>query len=92
MTFEAISNYYEKPVYDRILATLGPIHGDDLDYLADVACVALNNLPARYIRHQVDMAFYMSSEERENMAKDIKKAVEDAIDFVRDHRNKENAD
>jgi hypothetical protein len=34
----------------------GPAHNHDL--LADVACVALNRLPPRYIRHQVD---FMSS-------------------------------
>lgn len=34
----------------------------DSDYLSDVACVALNRLPARYIRHEVDMAFYMTQD------------------------------
>ena len=32
--------------------------------LADVACVALNRLPARYVRHDVDMVFYLTEQER----------------------------
>jgi len=89
MTFEAITNYYEKQVYDRITAELGSIYSDDPDYLADIACVALNSLPPRYIRHSVDMAFYMSSQEREHMKDVIEKAIRDAIDFVRSRREGE---
>ena len=37
---------------------------DNDDLLADVACVALNRLPPRYIRHEVDFAFYLSERER----------------------------
>ena len=91
MTFEAVSNYYEKQVYDRIMAELGNIYSDDPDFLADIACVALNSLPPRYIRHQVDMAFYMSSKERENMEEIIETAIRNAIDFVRSRREKERA-
>ena len=89
MTFEAITNYYEKQVYDRITKELGSTHSDDPDFLADIACVALNSLPPRYIRHAVDMAFYMSSKEREHMDEIIDKAIRDAIDFVRRRRESE---
>ncbi len=89
MTFEAITNYYEKQVYDRITAELGSIYSDDPDFLADIACVALNSLPPRYIRHAVDMAFYMSSSEREHMEEVIEKAIRDSIDFVRSRREQE---
>jgi hypothetical protein len=89
MTFETITNYYEKQVYDEITAELGNTYRDDPDFLADIACVALNSLPPRYIRHQVDMAFYMSSKEREHMEDVIERAVQDAIDFVRSRREEE---
>lgn len=89
MTFEAITNYYENPVFERITKELGVIHSDDPDFLADIACVALNSLPPRYIRHSVDMAFYMSSQERELMEANIDNAIRDAIDFVRSRREKE---
>ena len=91
MTFEAITNYYEKQVYDRITAELGNIYSDDPDFLADIACVALNSLPPRYIRHSVDMAFYMSLQEREHMDGLIEKAIQDAIDFVRSRGEEEKA-
>jgi hypothetical protein len=45
------------------------------ELLADVACVALNRLPPRYIRHDVDMAFYLSPHEYS----DIENKVTDAI-------------
>ena len=83
MSFEAITNYYEKPVFERLTAEVGDVYRDDPDTLADIACVALNSLPPRYIRHQVDMAFYISSAAREHMEKTIEEAVQDAIDFVR---------
>jgi hypothetical protein len=33
--------------------------------LADVACMVLNLLPARYVRHYVEMMFYLTEQERE---------------------------
>jgi hypothetical protein len=44
---------------------------------ADVLCVALNNLPARYVRHDVDMMFYMTESER----RDNTQAIEMALDL-----------
>lgn len=83
MIFDTINNYYEKQVFLQINLLLGKEFKDDPDFLADVACVALNSLPPRYIRHHVDMAFYMTSDERNEMEKSINQAILDAIDFVR---------
>lgn len=85
MSLDNISNYYERFVYNTIKDLLGPEIENDPDFLADVACVALNTLPPRYIRHHVDMAFYMTSEERNRIQKDVTLAVQDGIDFVRNH-------
>jgi hypothetical protein len=52
------------------------------DLLADIACVALNKLPARYIRHDVDHAFFMSGDERENHRRRVALAVEQAFAYV----------
>ena len=52
------------------------------DILADVACVALNRLPPRYIRHEVDFAFYLSDKERANTERAISEAVNFAFEFV----------
>lgn len=56
--------------------------GVDADVIADMACVALNRLPARYIRHDIDLAYYLTDAERETMDQMIKAAVRFAIDFV----------
>ena len=59
---------------------------DDQDFLEDVLCVALNQLPARYVRHNVDMVYYLTAEERQGMQQQIEKAVTHAIEYVSAHR------
>ncbi len=88
MAFNNINNYFEKLVFDEIqnkLVKSGLDH--DEDFLADVACVALNQLPARYVRHNVDMVFYMTAEEREQNQIIVEDAVIMAIDYVNKHRH-----
>jgi len=87
MIFDTIGNYYEKQVYRQIGIMLGKEFTDDPDFIADVACVTLNSLPPRYIRHHVDMAFYMTSQEHDQMEKAINQAILDAIDFVRSRKS-----
>lgn len=62
---------------------------NDEDYLGDIACVALNQLPSRYVRHNVDMVFYMTVEEREQNMIIVEDAVMMAIDYVNKHRHSE---
>lgn len=84
---DSIHNYYERMVLEEIHRTL-PDRRDESDLIADVACVALNHLPPRYIRHDVDMAFYLSPREQIEMEEKVKNAVQQAIIFVeqRGHR------
>lgn len=84
--FEGVSNFYEQQVYDHVVKMLANEFADEPKFLADVACVALNSLPPKYIRHHVDMVFYMTSDERAHMENSITQAISDAIDFVRSHR------
>ncbi|QKQ25929.1 late competence development ComFB family protein [Candidatus Reidiella endopervernicosa] len=86
--YEEIQNYYEQLVVERIrrLAAEGETPNSDDDYLEDVACVALNQLPARYVRHKVDLVFYMPSEERFQMMNAVEEAVKTAIEYVEQHR------
>ena len=51
-----------------------------------MACVALNRLPTRYVRHHVDLAFYLTAEEHEMINDSVKTAVADAFTFVDRHR------
>lgn len=83
MTFDSVHNYYERYVFDEVLrATRSLAIAVDANTLEDVACVALNRLPARYIRYDIDLAFYLTSAEREQMDQSIKDAVQFAIHFV----------
>ena len=79
-----VHNYYELLVSEMGLAA-NPRANQDPEFLADVSCVALNHLPPRYIRHDVDMNFFMSPIEREETQKKVKQAVDDAIEFVLSH-------
>lgn len=79
-----IHNYYEKQVTEAIMNT-NPRALKDSDFLADACCVALNHLPPRYIRHDVDMNFFMSPVEREEIAKKVQQAVDHAVEFVLAH-------
>lgn len=84
--FDDIHNHYEGLVLDELRKVLAN-KDVDKEYIADVACVALNNLPSRYIRHDVDMMFYLSSEERSDIQEKVTKAVYEAVNFV-DERSK----
>lgn len=86
MNFESLHNYYETLVTDHIRDNYA--HLTDMELLEDIACVALNQLPARYIRHNVDFIFYMSSDERSNMEKQVQKAVKDASQLVQKTKQK----
>lgn len=90
MTFDNINNYYEKLVFTVIQNKLSKnILDDDEDFIADIACVALNQLPARYVRHNVDMVFYMTANERQHNIELAENAVTMAIDYVKTHRYKD---
>lgn len=83
MRFDSIHNYYETLVVRELIQTfVDDIRTIDEDYLQDVACVALNMLPARYVRHDVDMAFYLTTEERVEMDTAVKEAVTKAKKHV----------
>jgi hypothetical protein len=84
MNTESVRNYQERVVFDMVVAeaALRPLFANDDDLLADVACVALNSLPPRYIRHVVDMHFYMTNRERAQNDTAVRAAVEAAFDYI----------
>jgi len=82
--FTSVRNYNERAVCEAVIAgaTRYPGLHHDQELLADVACVALNRLQPRYIRHEVDMAFYLSEKERGDTERQVSDAVEYAFGFV----------
>ncbi len=88
--FDQVHNYYERLVFEEVASRAqAPEHEDfTADMLADVACLALNRLPARYVRHDVDMMFYLTEQERQVIEDSMNKVLEFSFAFVRERSAK----
>lgn len=82
-----IRNYYEVLLLER-LSDEGLLDELPEDYLADLCCVTLNQLPVRYIRHLVDTYFFEDANELENMRTEIQEALEKSRAFLKSNLNK----
>ncbi len=84
MDFISVHNVHEQSVFESVMRTAPSYPGlqQNPDLLADVACVALNRVSARYVRHDVDMAFFLTEKERLANEQAITDAVEHAFGFV----------
>jgi Late competence development protein ComFB len=82
--FESVHNYFEQAVFRQVLdsVALFPEFSDNAEMLADVACIALNRLPPKYIRNKVDMNFFMNSADRAKNEAAVDVAVSFAFRFV----------
>lgn len=86
MSFE-INNLYEELVIERVLKKLASDKEFDHGQREDIACLALNKLPAKYIRYTVDAAASLNLEQHDLQDVDIDNAVEYAIEIVRTRRH-----
>ncbi len=77
-----LHNYYERLVVQEVHDQSERVQQGDRDFLADVACVALNRMPPRYIRHDVDMTFFMSPQDMMEIERKVSQAVTDALNYV----------
>jgi len=82
--FSTVRNHNERAVYEAVqtCAERYPAMAGASELIADVACVALNRLPPRYIRHEVDFVFYLSDRERLDNDRQVHEAVDFAFGFV----------
>jgi len=89
INFEQVHNYYERLILEDVvrLSYQHPEFTDDM--LADVACIALNRLPARYVRHDVDLMFFLTEKERQYIEQSIDAALTHAFAFVSERRRGE---
>ncbi|QEY14760.1 hypothetical protein D0C16_01510 [Cellvibrio sp. KY-GH-1] len=85
-----LHNYYERLVVQEVFDQSERVQQGDRDFLADVACVALNRLPPRYIRHDVDMTFFMSPQDMVEIERKVTQAVTDALNYVESRERGEN--
>jgi len=86
MILDNIHNHYEKLVFDAIQQRLAAGAADYTEgALEDIACLALNHLPTRYVRHSVDLAFYLTPDEQVEMDRRVAEAVAEAFAQVQQH-------
>lgn len=77
-----IRNYYEVLLLE-MLSDEGLMDELPEDYLADLCCVTLNQLPVRYIRHLVDTYFFEDYDELKQMKTEIQSALEKSRAFLK---------
>lgn len=85
-----IHNYYEKLMMEKLESMGITEETTESDYLADLSCLVLNQLPPRYIRYEVDMAFYLPAAERLQMEMNIASAIRNSINFLKERATKHN--
>ena len=86
-----IRNYYEVLLME-LLSDEGLLDELPEDYLADLCCVTLNQLPVRYIRHLVDTYFFENYNELSQMRSEIQTALEKSRAFIKANLHKENSE
>lgn len=82
---DSIFNYNERLVVDEISKQLESGKRQQAfseEQLSDIACLALNRVPAKYIKHSVDRAFYTGDKERTEIAGMVRKAVSESIVYI----------
>ncbi len=83
MNFASLYNYYEHLVFNYINDQLVEQYSDqDEEFFLDVACYSLTRLPSRYIRHEIDMIYYLAPGEHEEMEERVVSTVESAAKFI----------
>ncbi len=83
MDRSGIHNYYEHMVFDYIDQHIIPnTEGKPDDYFLDIACIALNKLPTRYLRYEVDMAFFLNQQDRMDMQIAVRESITEAISYI----------
>ncbi len=84
VNFEQVHNYYERLVFEEVLNRSSAFPAFTAEMLADVACVALNRMPVRYVRHEVDLVFYLTEKERHEIELAMESALIYAFAYVGD--------
>lgn len=83
---DSIFNYNERLIVQEMAAQLENESCTE-EQLSDIACLALNKVPAKYIKHSVNRAFYMSNDERAELEVSVRESVTEAIKFIKGVKN-----
>ncbi len=71
---DEIENYMES-VVDETFSQLDLSSKYDDDYIKDLYCLTLNNLPAKYVRYAIDVKINDTPEAQAEMAKKVREAI-----------------
>ncbi len=83
MNFASLYNYYEHLVFAYIGDVLEQQYPErEEEFFLDVACYSLTRLPSRYIRHEIDMIYYLAPGERTEMENRVATTMDDAAEFI----------
>lgn len=75
-----INNYYEQLVTAQLLEMAKEVSELKYkDFMEDVACLALNDLPARYVRSLVDLHSHFTYFDKESMEQQVTDAIKNAL-------------
>lgn len=91
MELDSVHNYYERLVFNEINESYSESELNE-EQQADMACIALNRIPPRYIRYDIDMSFYLSPQEHMEIEETVKKAVKKAYKKIKKWDSLENED
>lgn len=83
-----IRNYYEVLLME-LISDEGLFDELPEEFLSDLCCVTLNQLPVRYVRHLVDTHFFEDYDELEQMKTEIQTALEKSRAFLKANLNKD---
>ncbi|MBW3761677.1 late competence development ComFB family protein [Aeromonas jandaei] len=72
-----IHNFYEHLVLKEI-EKQGLQQKLSSDQMADLCCLTLNQLPSHYIRHDVDMIYFLTDAKRSEMEKNVVESLKQA--------------
>lgn len=77
----SVHNYFERLVFTEINESYLNKNLSDQD-IADMACIALNHIPPKYIRFDIDTSFFMTPEDYWTNQNKVKQALETAYKVV----------
>jgi competence protein ComFB len=77
-----LTNVYESLVFDHLRNVASDL---SVEAQIDAACIALNNLPPKYVRNTVDWMFFIDAKESERINRAVDRAVTNAIARVLDN-------
>ncbi len=81
---ETVINLNESILREQIqmMSLSGEYNNIPESYWDDIACLALNKIPAKYICNPIDMFFYYTPDEVEEMHDKVKAVIMDTIEFL----------